>query len=197
MTRGRILEAAAKAIETGGMSDLTIEALCTGVGITKKAFYYHYTSKDDLVAAAAVELKRRTIDKLTRAMFWTCPNDTAHDRMTNLFTWLEREAKKPEWRGCFAQRLIVELSNMPGHPARQAAVDFCHEFEAVVAGELQRESHVNPQETANVIVTMFCGLTLALLGNRGQGVSVRPIHRMIGTLVPQRTHSSEELVSSF
>ena len=50
-TRERILSAAAKLFYGEGIRAVSVDAVAAKAGVTKRTLYYHFTSKDDLVAA--------------------------------------------------------------------------------------------------------------------------------------------------
>lgn len=51
--RGRLLEAAVTVIRRQGLAATTVDDLCAEAGVTKGAFFHHFSSKDALAVAAA------------------------------------------------------------------------------------------------------------------------------------------------
>jgi AcrR family transcriptional regulator len=50
-TRARILSAANNLFYAEGIRAVSVDAVAAKAGLTKKTLYYHFRSKDDLVAA--------------------------------------------------------------------------------------------------------------------------------------------------
>ena len=50
-TRERIIAAASKLFYSDGIRGVSVDAVAAKAGLTKRTLYYHFRSKDDLVAA--------------------------------------------------------------------------------------------------------------------------------------------------
>src|SRR6218665_3889599 len=50
-TRDRIVSAASKLFYSEGIRAVSVDAVAEKAGITKRTLYYHFKSKDDLIAA--------------------------------------------------------------------------------------------------------------------------------------------------
>lgn len=50
-TRDRIIEAAGKLFHAEGIRAVSVDAVAEKAGLTKRTLYYHFRSKDDLIAA--------------------------------------------------------------------------------------------------------------------------------------------------
>ena len=50
-TRKRIIEAASKLFYGEGIRAVSVDAVAEKAGVTKRTLYYHFESKDELVAA--------------------------------------------------------------------------------------------------------------------------------------------------
>ncbi|MEH2513403.1 AcrR family transcriptional regulator [Nitrobacteraceae bacterium AZCC 1564] len=114
-TRDRILEAASKLFYSEGIRAVSVDAVAEKAGVTKRTFYYHYRSKDDLIADY---LKVRDEPNLAvfKRLFAETEGDLA-DRVAGIFRKLGQTVRHPKWKGCAFLRTSVELVNMPGHPA--------------------------------------------------------------------------------
>ena len=114
-TRERIITAASKLFYGEGIRAVSMDAVAEQAGVTKRTLYYHFTSKDDLVAAY---LHGR--DQPTLALFqrWFAGTEGGlAEKVHCIFTSLARSARHPKWKGCGFLRTTAELANMPGHPA--------------------------------------------------------------------------------
>jgi len=118
-TRERILHAAGKLFHRDGIRAISVDAIAEKAGVTKRTLYYHFRSKDDLIAA---HLQARDEPNLTLFQQWfsEAEGDIA-DKVAGIFRHLAQSARDAKWKGCGFLRMSVELINLPGHPALVAA----------------------------------------------------------------------------
>jgi AcrR family transcriptional regulator len=114
-TRDRILSAAAKLFYGEGIRSVSVDAVAEKAGVTKRTLYYHFKSKDELMAAY---LEGRDQPNLATFQRWFGETDgDVADKMRGIFRSLARAAQHPKWKGCGFLRTAAELASMPGHPA--------------------------------------------------------------------------------
>ncbi|HEY0218839.1 MAG TPA: TetR/AcrR family transcriptional regulator [Afipia sp.] len=118
-TRERILAAAAKLFYGEGLRAVSVDAVAARAGVTKRTLYYHFKSKDDLIAAYLTERDQPNL-ALFQGWFAQTQGDTA-DKVRAIFFRLADAVRHPKWKGCGFLRTSAELVNMPGHPAIQAS----------------------------------------------------------------------------
>ena len=114
-TRERIILAAGKLFHKEGIRAVSMDAVAELTGVTKRTLYYHFRSKDDLIAAH-LEARDQPNLALFQQWFEEAGGDTA-DRIKGVFGRLAQAARHPKWKGCGFLRTSVELINLPGHPA--------------------------------------------------------------------------------
>jgi AcrR family transcriptional regulator len=127
-TRERIIAAASKLFYSDGIKSVSVDAVAAKAGLTKRTLYYHFRSKDDLVAAY---LAAR--DQPNLALFKRWFDETEGelpDKVEAIFRNLARSARHPKWKGCGFLRTSAELANMPGHPAIRIGAAHKKKFEA-------------------------------------------------------------------
>lgn len=114
-TRERIIDAAGTLFYREGVRAVSVDAIAETAGVTKRTLYYHFRSKDDLIAAY---LEGRDQPNLATFQRWydKAEGDVA-DRVKSIFLNLARSARHPKWKGCGFLRTAAELVNFPGHPA--------------------------------------------------------------------------------
>jgi AcrR family transcriptional regulator len=112
-TRALIIQSAAVLFYGEGLRAVSMDAVAEKAGLTKRTLYYHFPSKDDLIAAYLAERDNPNLALFQR---WFAAGGIAA-----VFAGLERAARRKDWKGCGFQRAVAELANMPGHPAMQAA----------------------------------------------------------------------------
>ena len=96
-----------------------MDEIASGAKVTKRTLYYHFESKDALLATVL-----ETQHRLALAAFRTfgdqlsgSPEAIIEAMFNDLAVW----ADTPRWAGSGFTRLVVELADLPGHPARQIA----------------------------------------------------------------------------
>src|SRR5688500_4990300 len=112
-TRERIVGAASELFYDEGIRAVGVDAVAAKAGVTKRTLYYHFTSKDDLIAAY---LQVREQPNLARFRRWYSDAEGgAAEKTRAVFRNLARAARRPSWKGCAFLRTSAELANMPGH----------------------------------------------------------------------------------
>ena len=114
-TRRRIVQVAARLFHGEGIRAVSVDEIAAKAGLTKRTIYYHFRSKDDLIAACL-----ETRDQPNLALFkkWFAETEGGvADKVQGIFRNLARSARHPKWKGCGFLRTSVELINLPGHPA--------------------------------------------------------------------------------
>ncbi|MGI6245776.1 MAG: TetR/AcrR family transcriptional regulator [Pseudochelatococcus sp.] len=114
-TRERIVAAAGKLFHDEGIRAVSVDAVAEKAGLTKRSLYYHFRSKDDLIAAY-LETRDQPNLAVFKRWFAETEGDLA-ERIEGIFRNLARSARHPKWKGCGFLRTSVELINLPGHPA--------------------------------------------------------------------------------
>ena len=126
-TRERIVSAAIKLFYGAGIRRVSMDAVAAQAGVTKRTLYYHFQSKDDLVAAY---LEARDQPNLTLFKSWFAETDGGlAAKVQSIFRHLARAARHPKWQGCGFLRTSVELADMPGHPAIKIGAAHKKKFE--------------------------------------------------------------------
>jgi AcrR family transcriptional regulator len=118
-TRKRTLDAAYVLFRRKGYTRVSMDEIAAATAVTKRTLYYHFRSKDELLAAVlegqhdlALAAFRTFGDKLSGS-----PVAIVDALFKDLGAW----ADKPRWAGSGFTRLVVELADLPGHPARHIA----------------------------------------------------------------------------
>ena len=163
-TRERIVAAAARLFYGEGIRAASVDAIAEQAGITKKTLYYHFRSKDDLIAAYLESRDQPTLDLYSR-WFDQTPGSAA-DKIRGLFAEFARSANTVRWKGCGFQRTAAELAGTPGHPALKAGASHKKRFEAWLTDALAREGIGNAKSIARSIVVLLDGAAAVMLVHR-------------------------------
>jgi AcrR family transcriptional regulator len=118
-TRQSIIDAAYELFYRKGYGRVSVDEIADLAKVTKRTLYYHFRSKDELLAAmleSQHELARDRIRKYERRY-----SGKPDDIVALFFSELAKWSKRPGWTGAGFTRLAMELADLPGHPARSAA----------------------------------------------------------------------------
>lgn len=163
-TRERLVSAAAKLFYAEGIRGVSVDAVAEKTGVTKRTLYYHFTSKDDLVAAY---LDSRDMTSL--ALFQRWHAETKGDlgaRIEGIFVHLAQSARHPKWKGCGFLRTVAELANMPGHPAVKVAARHKKSVEDWLTGLLEADGVAEPAKLARQVMMLLDGAFAVVLLHR-------------------------------
>lgn len=163
-TRDRILDAANRLFYGEGIRAVSVDAVAEKAGVTKKTLYYHFKSKDELIAAY---LESRDQPNLAFFAKWFQEAEgTLADKVQAIFNNVAKSARHPKWKGCGFLRTAAELANMPGHPAVQAGAAHKKKFEAWLAGEIEAYGLDNASLLARQTVLLMDGAFSTMLVHR-------------------------------
>jgi AcrR family transcriptional regulator len=163
-TREQIVIAATRLFYGEGIRAVSMDAVAEKAGVTKKTLYYHFTSKDELVAETIAARDQPTLELYMR---WFAETEgTMADKVRGLFTKLGKSVDTPRWRGCGFLRTIAELANTPAHPAVKAGAAHKKRFEAWLETELQQQGIPGAAGLARQLVILLDGATTVMLIHR-------------------------------
>lgn len=163
-TRNNIVKAAAKLFYSEGIRSVSLDAVAEKAGVTKRTIYYHFDSKDDLVAAYLQSQDQPTLALYAR---WYEETDgLVGDKIEGIFRAFASAAMHPKWRGCGFLRTTAELASTPGHPAVRAGAAHKKKFEAWLSKTLADEGVADPELTARKLVLLLDGAATVMLIHR-------------------------------
>ena len=162
--KDRILDAANRLFYGEGIRAVSVDAIAAKAGITKKTLYYHFKSKDELIAAYLASRDQPNL-ALFKTWFDDCDSEVA-DKVEAIFRNLAEAARHPRWKGCGFLRTAAELANMPGHPAMKVGATHKKKFEAWLSEIFTREALTDPEELARHVVLLMDGAFSTVLVHR-------------------------------
>lgn len=163
-TRERILDAANRLFYAEGIGRVSVDAVAEKADVTKRTLYYHFRSKDDLIAAY---LDSRDQPNLALFAKWFEEGgETLADKVEAMFVKLAESARSPRWKGCGFLRTAAELANKPGHPAVKIGAAHKKKFEAWLADVLAAEHGDDAAILARQIALLMEGAFSAMLIHR-------------------------------
>jgi len=154
-TRERILAAASKLFYGEGIRAVSVDAVAEKAGLTKRTLYYHFRSKDDLVAAYLAARDQPNMALFRR--WFSEAEGRLPAKVQAIFRQLARNAAHPKWKGCGFLRTSAELANLPGHPAIRIGAAHKKKFETWLCEEFTQPGIANAAELARQILLLLDG----------------------------------------
>jgi AcrR family transcriptional regulator len=154
-TRDRIVSAASKLFYSEGIRAVSVDAIAEKAGLTKRTLYYHFRSKDDLIAAY---LAARDQPNLALFKRWFSEADgNLAAKVQAIFRDLARNAGHPKWKGCGFLRTSAELANLPGHPAIRIGAAHKKKFEAWLCETFEEAGIAAASQLARQVLLLLDG----------------------------------------
>ncbi len=149
-TRRRIVEAAGRRFKRDGIDGSGIATLMADAGLTNGAFYAHFDSKNDLVAAAVAEQLREQ-----RENYWQRPGPSVEQLVREYLSVRHRDDSE---HGCPSAALLDEIGRCPTS-TKQAYTDGVLAIADEIAGRLAPDD----PESARATTLSLCALLIGTL----------------------------------
>ena len=149
-----------------GFHRVSLDEIAAEADVTKRTLYYHFESKDALLSAVL-----EAQSKLAFAAFQTFGVNligSPEQIVEKLFAALSAWSAKPRWAGSGFTRLVIELADLPGHPAHEIARRHKGAVERHLAEVLARAGVDLPTERAREIYLLAEGAMSLILVHGNQ-----------------------------
>ena len=163
-TRERIVIAANRLFYCEGIRAVSVDAVAAEAGLTKRSLYYHFDSKDDLVAAYLAYRDQPNLAGFQRS--YEAADGSVADKIAGIFNTLAESAAHPKWTGCGFLRTSAELANLPGHPAIVLGAAHKKRIEAWLAECLAADGIVDAGTLARQIRLLLDGCFAVVMLHR-------------------------------
>ena len=163
-TRARIIKAANSLFYSEGIRRVSVDEVAAKAGLTKRTLYYHFKSKDDLVAAYLAARDQPNL-ALFRKWFEEAGGGLP-DKVQAIFDNLARAARHPKWKGCGFLRTSAELANLPGHPAIKIGAAHKKKFEDWMSATFEAEGIADAWRLARQVLLLLDGSFAVVLLHR-------------------------------
>jgi AcrR family transcriptional regulator len=158
----RIVAAAYESFWRSGFKRTSVDAVAARAGLTKRTVYAYFRSKDDLLAAVLHHHREMATARL-KHIEGQLPLDR-YDMIDAFFSQLAGWASTtPRWSGSGLTRLVVELAELPGHPARAIARKAKAMTETWLAERLASARVLRPAIHAREIMLLMEGAMALML----------------------------------
>jgi AcrR family transcriptional regulator len=158
-TKLRILDAAYALFWRQGFVRVSMDEIAQRAKLTKRTLYQHFRSKDELMASA---LARSSELALARLEAFRLPVGS-EAMIDSLFGQLTDWASKPRWSGAGFTRVVVELADLRGHPARAIARRHKASVELWLTSRLAKAGVASPCERAREVALLMEGAMMLML----------------------------------
>lgn len=149
-TRTRIIETAGRRFKQDGFDGSGVATLMSDAGLTNGAFYAHFDSKDDLVAAVIDE-------QLTRQAESFHTLKPGREGLAQFVReYLSTQHRDDPGTGCPSAALLDEIGRC-GDTAKQAYTDGAKAIVDEIANRLAPQERQAARRTALVLFTMLVG----------------------------------------
>ena len=156
-TRRRIIDAAAAAFRSHGMSGISLADIMRQVGLTHGGFYAHFKSKEDLIATTLAELHKVRMASF-EGLAKTAPNEAlmraAH------FYLSSRHREHPE-TGCSIATLGSELARTHGVARSQISTNIEAWLDRFADAASGKDESARRRQARGAFAAMIGGLILA------------------------------------
>jgi AcrR family transcriptional regulator len=155
-TRQRIIDAAYECFWRAGFTRTSLDAIAARASVTKRTLYSYFRSKDDLLAAVMAHHSALAAQRLKR-IGDRMPKDR-DGLIDSFFGQLAGWASAtPRWSGSGFTRLVVELADLPGHPARALARRVKGATESWLTDRFEQAQVADAQERACEVMLLLEG----------------------------------------
>ncbi|MCW5745228.1 MAG: TetR/AcrR family transcriptional regulator [Alphaproteobacteria bacterium] len=188
-TRLRIVDAAYESFWRSGYTRTSVDVIAARAAITKRTLYAHFRSKDDLLAAVMERYEELALERIQKigARLPTDRDGIIASLFGQLADWANRT---PRWTGPGFTRLVMELADLPGHPARAIARRAKTAMERWIATRLTMAGVARPRDRAREVVLLMEG-SMALMLIHGDRCYIDAAASAARRLVRRTGHAAE------
>src|ERR1700704_1185755 len=182
--RRRIIDAAYGCFWRSGFRRTSVDKIAEQAGVTKRTIYSYFRSKDDLLATVLLRYGELAAERLQHIGDHSPAdrNGLIDSYFAQLGGWA---SATPRWSGSGFTRLVVELADLPGHPARAIARPAKAATESWLAERLTTARVPYPHERAREIMLLTEG-SMALTLIHGGSNYIDAAARAAKQLVKQK-----------
>ena len=160
-TRQRIIDAAYELFYKHDFARVGVDAIVEAAQITKRTLYYHFDSKDTLMAAVLEAQNHLALERIQR---WAArARGGAAGVVEVMFAEFAAWARRPGFQGSGFTRVAMELADLPGHPARAAARRHKAAVEAWLAQRFAEDGSRSSARLAREVMLLLEGCNALVL----------------------------------
>ncbi len=158
LTRGKLVDAALQLFSTSGYEHATVDDISHEAGYSKGAYYFHFSTKDDIL----LELLRMWTEERSASLVRDEAAVMSPDQLRETLTAFFSYAEAPRWPGVLLEFWAQAVRNPEVSKRLTQAYaawrkDIAGAFEAAVQGGLRVES---PADAASVVLAAHDGFAV-------------------------------------
>lgn len=155
-TRRKVVEAASRAFRAGGLSEVSVPKLMAEAGLTHGGFYFHFDSKEALIAEACAAGMQETAAQMDEAAT-TAPEGRAVEAIIRRY--LSPQHREVPEQGCVLPTLGGQLARHSDEVRAEFTLGL-QEFLRVVTRHLGGAAEDEVSDEALVLVSSMAGAML-------------------------------------
>jgi AcrR family transcriptional regulator len=180
-TRRRIIDNAYTLFYRSGFGRVSVDNIAAAAGVTKRTLYYRFKSKDQLLESVLEVQGELALTRIRKRE--PRYSGSADEILSVLYSDLAKWSATPGWTGAGFTRLVMELADLPGHPARVVARRHKAALEAWWTGRLRKAGVASP--------------SVLIHGDRHYAdAAARAAIRLVSCNAPRRTSARHRFWSS-
>ena len=178
-TKRHIIDTAYALFYKHGFARAGVDVIASAAGVTKRTFYYHFDSKDTLIAAV-LDAQNELMLAHIREWFDRARGDPI-EMIDIMFAEFIAWARQPRWQGSGFTRVAMELAGSPGHPGRAAARRHKAAVERLFAERLAQQGIADSAQLARELVLLIegCNTLVLIHGDTAYAEAARDAARRI------------------
>ncbi|SFK91509.1 TetR/AcrR family transcriptional regulator [Streptomyces pini] len=181
-TRGRLLDAAQRLIESGGYFGAGLNQVVAASGAPKGSLYFHFPGGKDQLVEESVRQGGREIARLMADL----GEDAAHRRpaemLTALVGLLAHRLEESGWRkGCPVATVALEMA-ATSPELQKACSEVYRSWEAALAERLAADGHPAPGQAATTVLCLIEGALVLAKAHRSREPLDRAAHSIASLL---------------
>jgi AcrR family transcriptional regulator len=147
-----------------GHTRVSLDEMAAAARVTKRTLYYHFRSKDDLLKA--VLEAQHELALVAFRTFGERLSGTAEEIVQAMFDDIAVWSIRPDFAGTGFTRFVIELADLPGHPARVIARRHKALIETHLTQVLKRAQIPLPEKRARELLILSEGAVVMMLVHR-------------------------------
>jgi AcrR family transcriptional regulator len=156
--RGNILRAALELFSVSGVRAVGLDAVAGRAGVAKVTLFRHFPTKAELVAAVLADADALYLESF-RAAMGRGGNEPAA-RILAVFDGLDELFRQPGYHGCLFINTALALAE-DDHPAHALVASHKQALRDLLAGELRRAGHPEPDAGSDQLLLLVDGALVA------------------------------------